>query len=78
MDQLADIVGTRRHTELAGVELDIIALPHPSGASTWHRMEPGKTLLARALSEISRHEAWREILAVRDPEATARATGAHS
>jgi len=78
VDQLADIVGTRRHTELAGVELDIIALPHPSGASTWHRMEPGKTLLARALSEISRHEAWREILAVRDPEATARATGAHS
>jgi len=77
-DQLADIVGTRRRTELAGVEFDIIALPHPSGASTWHRMEPGKTLLARALSEISRHEAWREILAAQNPEATARATGAHS
>ena len=61
-DQLADIVGTRQRGELAGVAFDIIALPHPSGASTWHRMEPGKTLLARALSEIGRHEAWRSVL----------------
>ena len=66
VDQLAQIVGTRRRTELAGVELDIIALPHPSGASTWHRMEPGKTLLSRALAEISRHEAWHTVLAARD------------
>jgi uracil-DNA glycosylase len=56
-------VGTRKRTQLAGVELDVIALPHPSGASTWHRMEPGKTLLARALTEIGRHEAWRSLLA---------------
>jgi uracil-DNA glycosylase len=66
VDQLAEIVGTRRRTKLAGVELDIIALPHPSGASTWHRMEPGKTLLSRALAEISRHEAWRAVLEARD------------
>ena len=66
VDQLAEIVGTRRRTRLAGVELDIIALPHPSGASTWHRMEPGKTLLSRALGEISRHEAWRAVLQARD------------
>jgi uracil-DNA glycosylase len=73
VDQLAEIVGTCRRTVLAGVELDIIALPHPSGASTWHRMEPGKTLLARALSEISRHAAWRAVLEARDPEITAHA-----
>jgi uracil-DNA glycosylase len=66
VNQLAEIVGTRRRGELAGVAFDIIALPHPSGASTWHRMEPGKTLLARALAEISKHEAWREVLAMRD------------
>jgi uracil-DNA glycosylase len=62
VEQLAEIVGTRRRGQLAGVEFDIIALPHPSGASTWHRMEPGKTLLARALAEIARHDAWRSLL----------------
>jgi len=62
-NQLVDVVGAPRRGELAGVAFDVIALPHPSGASTWHRMEPGKTLLARALSEIGRHEAWRSLLA---------------
>ncbi|HEX7838046.1 MAG TPA: uracil-DNA glycosylase family protein [Kofleriaceae bacterium] len=61
-DQLAGIVGQRRRAERAGAEFDLIALPHPSGASTWHRMEPGKTLLSRALAEIARHEAWRALL----------------
>jgi uracil-DNA glycosylase len=62
VDQLADVVGQPRRVELAGAAFDVIALPHPSGASTWHRMEPGKTLLARALREIARHEAWRSLL----------------
>jgi uracil-DNA glycosylase len=70
---LAEIVGTRRRAALAGVELDIIALPHPSGASTWHRMEPGKTLLARALDEIGRHEAWQSLLGDDTDEGTAAA-----
>jgi uracil-DNA glycosylase len=61
--QLAEIVGTRRRGRLAGSEFDLIALPHPSGASTWHRMEPGKTLLTRALGEIARHPAWQSLLA---------------
>lgn len=77
VNQLAEIVGARRRGELAGVAFDIIALPHPSGASTWHRMEPGKTLLARALAEISKHDAWREVLAMRDqinPQATTTRT----
>jgi uracil-DNA glycosylase len=33
----------------------VIPLPHPSGASTWHKMEPGKTLLARALALLAAH-----------------------
>ena len=37
---------------------DLIALPHPSGASTWHRTEPGKTLLHQALKRIAAHPAW--------------------
>lgn len=69
VDQLAQIVGTRRRGELAGESFDVIALPHPSGASTWHRMEPGKTLLARALAEIARHEAWQALLAAGSSDA---------
>jgi uracil-DNA glycosylase len=60
-DKLAEIVGTVRRAELAGQAFDLIALPHPSGASTWHRTEPGKSLLARALEHIAAHEAWREV-----------------
>jgi uracil-DNA glycosylase len=60
--QLVEVVGKPRRGELAGRSFDVIALPHPSGASTWHRMEPGKTLLARALGEIGRHPAWRSLL----------------
>ena len=47
---LADVVGTSHRLVFEGHRADVIPLPHPSGASTWHRMEPGKTLLARALS----------------------------
>jgi uracil-DNA glycosylase len=74
--QLIDIVGARRRTTLAGVELDVIALPHPSGASTWHRMEPGKTLLARALAELERHDAWRQVRATQPPITAAHAAEA--
>ena len=52
---LAEIVGTVRRADYHGHETDIIALPHPSGASTWHRMEPGKTLLARAMRLLADH-----------------------
>jgi uracil-DNA glycosylase len=61
-DKLAEIVGAPRRARIAEVEFDMIALPHPSGASTWHRMEPGKSLLAQALARIGRHPAWRSIL----------------
>jgi uracil-DNA glycosylase len=61
-DKLTEIIGTTRRGELAGRSFDVIALPHPSGASTWHRMEPGKSLLARALATIGQHEAWRSLL----------------
>jgi uracil-DNA glycosylase len=63
IDKLAEIIGTARRAELAGESFDAIALPHPSGASTWHRVEPGKTLLTRALAKIQQHEAWQALLA---------------
>jgi uracil-DNA glycosylase len=52
---LQDIVGRTFRVRLSGREADCIPLPHPSGASPWHRMEPGKTLLGRALSLIAEH-----------------------
>jgi uracil-DNA glycosylase len=55
--QLVDVVGKKSKRAFHGHEVDIIALPHPSGASTWHRMEPGKTLLGKALRLFAKHPA---------------------
>ena len=64
VNKLTEIIGEQRRGEIAGHAFDAIALPHPSGASTWHRSEPGKTLLARALKKIQKHEAWRAVVAL--------------
>jgi uracil-DNA glycosylase len=52
---LKERVGRSFRVRLAGRDADCIPLPHPSGASPWHRMEPGKTLLARGLGLIAAH-----------------------
>jgi uracil-DNA glycosylase len=54
---LVDQVGRSFRVRLAGRQADCIPLPHPSGASPWHRMEPGRTLLARGLGLIAAHRA---------------------
>ncbi len=54
---LNDVIGKSFSIVYRGRATDCIPLPHPSGASPWHRMEPGKTLLARALSLVAKHEA---------------------
>ena len=64
VDKLAGVIGEKRRGEMAGVSFDVIALPHPSGASTWHRTEPGKTLLAQALAKIAAHPAWKSLVAL--------------
>jgi len=64
IDKLTDVIGDKRRGELAGISFDVIALPHPSGASTWHRTEPGKTLLAQALAKIAAHPAWKSLVAL--------------
>ena len=61
--RLKDVIGRQHVIEIEGRAVDVIPLPHPSGASTWHRMEPGKTLLQDALKLIGRHPAWQAILA---------------
>ncbi len=59
---LKDVIGRQHTIEIDGREVDVIPLPHPSGVSTWHRVEPGKTLLQDALRLIERHPAWQAIL----------------
>jgi uracil-DNA glycosylase len=60
--KLDALVGQTVRSRWHGVELDVVPLPHPSGASPWHKMEPGKTLLAKALRGVQRHPAMREVL----------------
>lgn len=57
-DKLTEIIGKKQHVTYHGHSFDIVPLPHPSGASPWHRIEPGRTLLAQALDLIIRHPAW--------------------
>ena len=52
---LAAVVGRMRRAHFHGLELDVVCLPHPSGASTWFKLEPGRTLLDRALRILARH-----------------------
>ena len=54
---LRDVIGRRTRIQCAGHDTDLIPLPHPSGASPWPRMEPGKTLLAKAMRLIAGHPA---------------------
>lgn len=57
--KLAEVVGDCERVVVEGHPADVIALPHPSGLSTWHKTEPGLTLLDRALRRIGRHAAWK-------------------
>jgi uracil-DNA glycosylase len=54
-----EVVGKQVRVTFAGHTADAIPLPHPSGASTWHHMQPGKALLADALALLARHAAVR-------------------
>jgi len=56
---LNEVIGRAVRIEYRGHEMDCIPLPHPSGASPWHRMEPGKTLLRRAMGMVAAHPAVR-------------------
>ena len=60
VERLDAVVGRRWTVERDGHSFDVIPLPHPSGASPWHRMEPGKTLLRQAMGQIGFHPAFRE------------------
>jgi uracil-DNA glycosylase len=58
---LVETIGRLHRARHGRREIDLIPLPHPSGASTWPRMEPGKSLTAAALKLIGAHPAWRTV-----------------
>jgi uracil-DNA glycosylase len=60
-DKLEEVVGRRFRIRRAGSIVDLIPLPHPSGASPWHKLSPGKELLAKAMRKIARHPAIRAL-----------------
>lgn len=61
--KLVEVVGKLQQADIAGRQVDLAALPHPSGLSTWHKMEPGKSLLQQGLQAIAQHPAWRAVFA---------------
>jgi len=58
-EPLKDIIGRQHRGRVFNHSCDVIPLPHPSGASTWFKMEPGRTLLKQALDLIAQHPAWK-------------------
>ncbi len=59
--KLTDVVGKQHKITYNNHNSDLIPLPHPSGASTWPRTEPGKTLLSKSLKLIQSHPSTQEL-----------------
>ncbi len=57
---LSDVVGHKINSKFYDCKAEVICLPHPSGLSSWYKLEPGKSLLAKALKIMGAHPAWRE------------------
>jgi uracil-DNA glycosylase len=57
VEKLDAIIGRTFTLRRGRSTFDLIPLPHPSGASPWHRIPPGKALLQKAMKLIARHPA---------------------
>ena len=59
LQKLDQIIGRKFKVKSgSGHYFDLIPLPHPSGASPWHRKEPGKSLLKKSMKLIVKHPAF--------------------
>ena len=63
--KLEEVIGHKFRVQRAQHRFDLIPLPHPSGASPWHKVLPGKRLLESALKLVARHPAIRALQAER-------------
>ena len=60
-EKLDEVVGRTFPIRDKGRSFDLIPLPHPSGASPWHRIPPGLGLLRKAMRLVARHPAMRTL-----------------
>lgn len=60
-DKLEKVIGKTFRALRSGHAFDLIPLPHPSGASPWHKIPPGKQLLEKALCRIAVHPALQRL-----------------
>jgi len=61
IEKLDGIIGRTFRIDRSRRRFDLVPLPHPSGASPWHRISPGRELLHQALKLIVRHPAFQKI-----------------
>jgi uracil-DNA glycosylase len=61
--KMEEVIGRRFRLRREECEYDLIPLPHPSGASPWHKILPGLDLLGKAMRLIARHETIKELKA---------------
>ncbi len=55
--KLEKVIGCKFCVHRAGYTFDLIPLPHPSGASPWPKISPGKQLTERAMRQVACHPA---------------------
>ncbi len=55
--KLEKVIGCKFYVHRAGHTFDLIPLPHPSGASPWPKISPGKQLTECAMRQVARHPA---------------------
>lgn len=60
-ERLNEVVGKTFQLRRNRRPFDVIPLPHPSGASPWHRIPPGIGLLRTAMRLIAQHPATRDL-----------------
>ena len=60
--KLDEAIGRSFRVRRAGRLFDLVPLPHPSGASPWHKLAPGRDLLQQALQLITSHSAFKSII----------------
>jgi uracil-DNA glycosylase len=56
-ESLETVIGRTFRVRRGGHRFDLIPLPHPSGASPWPKIPPGKALLQTAMRKIARYPA---------------------
>jgi uracil-DNA glycosylase len=59
--KLKHVIGRKFSATRATHRFDLIPLPHPSGASPWHKIPPGKALTERALKLVAHHPAIKDL-----------------